>query len=211
MDNRFSVSDLTSYDWFKVSEKMTLQEYLVRLKRQDTPSPKVVKGIKIHHWLELLAKGDTDAQHGLNSEMDSDIMVKLPQPDLVEIPVRKMYRVNGRNILLTGRVDALVGLTVVDYKTTWRMNLESYADSIQWRAYMDMLPDYERFKYEVFKLRASHSEPDRPVLAEHRALECSRYPMLHADVARRVAEFDDWLITLDRGGHIELTPYGVKR
>ena len=202
-DNRFSVSDLTGYDYFRLNEFKNIDEYIRQLKREEPMSEKALQGIAVHSLLERMAQGDQEALEELHGGFDVQVDVKLEQPDLVELPCRRLYQIGSRKILLTGRVDALVGRTIVDYKTTGRINLEAYADSLQWRAYMDILTQQESFAYEVFKVFAS-KRGGRAVISEYKRLDQYRYDELHGDVVAAIAEFDQFLQDLARDGWIEI-------
>ena len=81
----------------------------------------------------------------------------------------------------------------VDYKTTGRaIDLEKYAESWQWRAYLAILPSLQEFRYDVFHVKPSANNEKVATVFEHRTFRVSRYPTLMTDVIRELCEYVDF-------------------
>ena len=221
IQNSFSVTDLTGYDYYRSGE-MPLEKYIAQLLRLEPPTDAMKWGTKWHKYLQDMAMGlyvwnNPDVYGEYEWAIEP---VELIQPDVVEMPVSGVYSVNGRNIQLRGRIDAKAGTTVIDYKTTKSPDLESYMASFQWRAYLDMVPDATLFRYDVFTMSDPQTrsievqdvvieDPNEyRVITGYSFVELPHYKALHDDVTRKVAEFDNFLVSLAEAGKIELMPDG---
>ena len=220
-DNTMSVTDIEGYRYYKNSEWQTFDKYLSQLLRLEPPTDAMEWGTKWHKYLQDMAMGkDVSGKPEVYGEYEWQVEPELDQPDVVEMPVEKTYNVRGREILVRGRVDAVVGNTVIDYKTTKKLDVDLYMDSYQWRAYLDMVPESNMFRYDVFVM----SEPLKKkvvvegktittkdlyrVIRDYHYLELSKYPELHNDVAHMIAEYDEFLLGLHGQGKINLSPEG---
>ena len=118
--------------------------------------------------------------------------------------------------VLSGRPDAVRGRQVIDYKTTKRIDLERYADSLQWRCYLMMLPWADTFRYEVFRIgRVTQTKrPERGhsgqivTIDGHSRLDLNRYDGLEQDVRNAVYEYAEFLMGLHKRGIIALDEKG---
>ena len=179
---RISVSDLDSYRYWKEADDQDLEALLKRLRGDDAPSPQMRAGTAFHKIMEYAHEGELRAQEmdGWRFEfaLDSEIAIPAIREMKAELPLETP---SGR-ILLVGKVDAMDGLTVRDYKLTERFDAERYADSLQWRAYLLMFGG-NRFVYDVFQ--AGYDENSVTVYDYH-ALTFYPYPTMREDVIREV-------------------------
>ena len=220
-DNTITVTDLEGYRYYQTHEWLTFGKYLDQLLRREPPSPAMEWGTKWHRYLQDMAMGrDVSHNPSLYGEYEWQVEPELLQPEVVEMAVSKVYVVNGREVLMRGRIDAKVGRTIIDYKTSKSPDMESYMDSYQWRAYLDMEGNSDMFRYDVFTM----SEPMKKkvamgnkiitttdeyrVVRDYNYIELSKYPTLHEDVQARVAEYDEFLCGLANAGEIALAPNG---
>lgn len=209
-DMRVSVTDLDGFSYFKNSE-LSIEDYVRRLKGLDDPGPRAELGTRFHEAVESFHLT------GSPTLLDRDFVlpeapIHLDRPAVTEMRVARDFDVGGgRVVTLSGRVDAISGLTVIDYKTSTRMDLESYCDAMQWRAYLALMPRMQHFKYEVFQLATRPSRDGRYQIREHATLALNRYDDLESDVHVALAEYDRFLRDMEAGGWIELTSRGVKR
>ena len=202
--SRFAVIDLTNYQYFRANDQ-EVDEFVRRLRRLDPPTPQMRRGEELHRGLQLMALGETEEAEALLStfEWAIDHDVAMQRPSRVERPVSRVYEVGGRSVLLVGRVDAIARDVITDYKATGRIDLDSLHDSLQWRSYLDMLPECNVFRYEVFRLGL-----DLDSIIDHAALELRRYPDLHKDVAEAVEEVDWFVQSLASQGLVAMHPDG---
>ena len=122
-----------------------------------------------------------------------DLDIELFEPDIVEWRHRREYEVDGREVILTGKVDAIAGLRVIDYKSTHKaIDLSRYHDSMQWRAYLALHQRCNLFRYEVLQFgrtRAKRGQPAQSILVGHRHLELYRYTGLEEDVYAAIVQY----------------------
>jgi hypothetical protein len=170
----------------------TLDQFLAYMERRAPESPEMQAGKAFHEVLEHAVEGDQIGSieaGGLRFHFDCDA-------DLVAMPERegaiieKVYPTRVGPALLRGRTDARDGLTVVDYKLTFStFDAERYAESMQWRAYLDMT-GRRKFAYQVFK--AKWDGDSDIIVQESHLLTFWAYPEMHGDVQQCVealAEF----------------------
>ena len=133
------------------------------------------------------------------------------KPDIVDIDLPALpaeaeaaaSRGIGGGVELIGHADLVSrgARRVWDYKTTQRIDLETFASSYQWRAYLDLF-DADRFTYLVFQVQRSRGDDAvdpatrQPVWAvniiDFDHLDCWRYGAMRSDVesaAHELAEF----------------------
>ncbi len=129
-----------------------------------------------------------------------------------EIPVGKMYQLQKANLYLGGRMDGIEGFSVRDVKLKFKPmhGPDEYADSIQWRCYLDMLTGKE-FYYDVFELQNFEGWPapqtllwktDNPEpvhflpdvrVKEAESVHCVAYMNLANDVQQCLNDFLEWV------------------
>lgn len=184
MNLRVSVTDLDQLRYFRSSD-MELAELLARLRKEAPPSEAMLAGTAFHTILENAGLGELTevAQDGFTFRFDLDAEIALPR--IRELKLEKVYMIDGVTVTLVGKVDALEGLTVYDHKTTSRFDAETYADAIQWRAYLDMF-GANRFVYNVFE---TTQKDDVRIVKDFHPLTFYRYPMLSADVLAALTDF----------------------
>lgn len=121
-----------------------------------------------------------------------DVCSTIDYRSIFEVPVRKLYRVDGEDIVVTGRIDAFLGIRVSDFKTKWvndgltahDLNLifEHYQSSVQWMFYLDMV-DAHYFDYRIFALRK-----DDCTLSEQFTLGLERFTGLQSTIMEALYE-----------------------
>lgn len=175
---RVSVTDIDGYRYYRDSESMTFEEYLARLEYEETPQLRA--GRAIHSVLER-ADASIDLfeveEDGLRIRFDLD--AQLPLPATRELKLERQYVVDGVPVTVVGKVDVLDGDVVEDHKTTGRFDAERLADSMQWRAYLDMT-GCRRFRWNVFEVYHKSREDVWIVKALHRVEQCA-YPGMAKD------------------------------
>jgi len=72
-------------------------------------------------------------------------------PDMIhEISDRAMFEIDGVQVVMNLRLDALWYDTLIEFKTKGRApSYMEYFDSIQWRCYMEAIRDIKTVKYHV--------------------------------------------------------------
>ena len=140
-----------------------------------------------------------------------NLEIELFTPDIVEWRHKRTYEIDGREVILSGKCDAIAGARLIDYKTTWRsIDLPKYHDALQWRCYLALHPQCISFRYEVFQFsrgRATRNNPSPEArLVDHRHLELFRYDGLDDDVYSAMVEYYRFLIQCEDAGLLMLGP-----
>lgn len=181
---RISVTELDQLAYFRNSD-MELSELLARLRRETPPTEAMAAGTAFHTILENAGECELDevTQDGFTFRFELEAELSLPR--IRELKLEKPYFIDGIEVTLVGKVDALNGKTVYDHKTTSRFDAEKYMDAIQWRAYLDMF-GADRFIYNVFEVADKQGVR---VVRDFHPLTFYRYPSLPQDVFEALSDF----------------------
>lgn len=180
---RLSVTMLDQYLYWKSAEDMTLAELLVRLRGGEV-TPAMEAGRAFHSVLETATFCELETVERDGWTFDFDLEAELPVPAIRELKAERIIQTPAGMVTLVGKVDAIHGRTVRDYKLTERFDAERYADSYQWRAYLSMFHATE-FIYDVFTCR--YGDDQRVTVNDYHQLRFFTYPGIESDVAREVA------------------------
>lgn len=185
---RISVTDLDGYLYWLASETSELDELIARLRGQEEPSPQMLAGRAFHRLFENAQGGGEIGKACIDGwrfefALDKEIAV----PDIRELKGEMVIPTKAGPVTLVGKVDALHGATVIDYKLTERFDAERYADSYQWRAYLLMF-GARRFDYEVFQCRYDDNDV---VIYDHHPMSFYAYDGMRRDVESLVADLAD--------------------
>lgn len=190
-----SVSNIDLFRTWRENEELD-QDWLLSRLRGEVPQTEEMKaGEALHKALEnLTGTGETSSleANGYQFGFSCDATVELQ--NIVELSVEKQYG----PLLVRGRVDALSGLEITDYKTTGRFDADRLMESYQWRFYLDML-SANHFHWVVFELETWPNSNYCDIWNFHE-LRQERYPSLHEDCVRLAAEFASFLQGLDDCG-----------
>ncbi len=144
----------------------------------------------VHSALELAAPGDalsTFESQGFEFELAVD--AELPIGDgRRECKGERDYVIDGVEVKLVGVTDVIsADGTVWDYKTTERPDLERYANTMQWRSYLEIF-GADVFRYIVFGI-SKRRKDGVYVVRSVDTLPLRRYPEMCSDVGSAVTEF----------------------
>lgn len=151
MKTRVSVTDLNQVAYYYSSEYQELDELLARLRRETPLTPDMLAGTAWHDLLEHHQGGElagTIEHDGFTFTIDCEAEVQLGQA--AEVPGEVTLDVDGVEVTVRARADALAGNKVIDYKLTKNADPERYVGSVQWRAYM-LIFGCQEFEYLLFK------------------------------------------------------------
>lgn len=179
------VSSVESYRRYLNDEEGDLASILRDLQGFE-PSEKMLAGTAWHKVLELASLGDIidAAANGFTFTVSVDIDLSLPE--IRELRAAKTYMVDGKPITITGQVDAIEGLRIIDHKTTARFDPERFMAAFQWRLYLEIF-GADSFEWNVFEMKETgprHYE----IFAFHPLAQC-RYPGMEKDCELLVADF----------------------
>lgn len=168
---------------FDGQEEPTVDD-LVRFITADDPSEAMQAGTAFHKAMEL-------AQDGEHETFEADgYRFMLPDAELALPAIREMRAYGDYGVLtVTGQVDAIVGRTVIDHKTTGRFDPERYLDGCQWKFYLDLF-GADTFRWNIFVIK--EIEPQVYRVSEPQVLVAYRYPELRADCEVLAADYLDF-------------------
>lgn len=175
------VTDLDSLVWYRRIEDMTKEEMIARLLRTSKPEGKMLIGTAWHKVMENPPDViDSIEQDGFVFNVDCDATINIPQ--VREIRATKIYNVDGMQVRLTGGCDGITGNMVKDHKLSFNPNPESYFDSFQWRAYLDI------YSADVFEYILYHAagEGNEITIKDVYRFNMYRYPGMIEDLERGI-------------------------
>ncbi len=200
---RVSVTDLAAYRRFRNTDQ-TFEEWLARWKRQIPPTPAMRAGTRFHRFLET---GGRDYADQIVFKPDFTPL----QADICEVPLTRDFTVGGENVKLVGRLDAICGKTILDYKLLSRYpEVEKYSGSIQWRSYFVLYPQAERFRYQFF-IRGYTADPEVVVVRDVQECTFSRYPGVEDDVTGLLADYRAFIREMEAIGKITPEDHAARR
>lgn len=195
---RLRASDLDQWVRFIEPEpdgyEISLAQFMASMRRQVPATPQMNAGSAFHKVLELASDGaEIDAQIVDGFEFSFPGHLTLALPAYRELPVEKLYQTPSGPVLLRGRVDGEEDISVTDYKLTFgSLDVEKYAGSLQWMAYLDMMPGKRRFDYHVFTAYMNKKCTEVEV-KEHHPFTFWAFLGMHAIVYRRVCELAEFV------------------
>ena len=201
---RVSVTDLAAYRRFRNTDQ-TFEQWLARWKRQIPPTPAMRAGTRFHRFLET---GGRDYADRVVFKLDFTPI----QPDSCEVPLSREFAIGGESVKLVGRLDAIHGKTILDYKLLSRYpEVEKYSGSVQWRSYFVLYPQAERFRYQFF-IRDYAADPAQVVVVRD-VRECafSRYPGVEDDVTGLLADYRGFIREMEAIGKITPEDHAARK
>ena len=200
---RVSVTELAAYRRFRNTDQ-TFEEWLARWKRQIPPTPAMRAGTRFHRFLET---GGRDYADRVVFKLDFTPI----QPDVCEVPLSRDFAIGGESVKLVGRLDAIHGKTILDYKLLSRYpEVEKYSGSVQWRSYFVLYPQAERFRYQFF-IRDYAADPALVVVRDVRECAFSRYPEVEDDVTALLADYRAFIREMEAIGKITPEDHAARK
>lgn len=185
---RVSVTTLDAfYRYINGDEYISYEDIINRILRKDVSSRAMEIGSAFHGALEILPDETESIERlekdGITFSFADDIEYII-QPKIRE--VKTEYELNGFTIV--GVADAIYGDTVIDHKTTSRLDLDRYHDSLQWRFYLQMF-NANRFMYQIFQIEVDKEDENKYTVNSIDRISFYRYPEMEAENERLITEF----------------------
>lgn len=185
---RVSATDVDAFRRWRDDDED--REDLIRLiqqLRRLMPSTEAMEaGSALHAAIENAEPGDhrffKHGEFGFSFETDCEIDL----PPIREMKATRCYLIDGTEVTLVGKVDAIHGKRIDDHKFTAQFDAERYLDSFQWRAYLEVF-EADTFRWNVFV--AKESAPKNYIIRDFHRLQMDRYPGIGEDVERELGEF----------------------
>jgi hypothetical protein len=188
MELTLHVTDLDGWVWFKRIESMSIEDMRGRLLRTEPPNEKMKMGTAFHSVLENPPDEiDIIEKDGYTFKIDCDAEIMLPQ--IREVRQTKTYSVSGADVTLTGKTDGITGNKVIDHKLTFNPNPETYFDSYQWRAYLDIY-NADVFEYYIYSAKEKKGVV---TICDVSTMPMYRYPAMVDDLVGGIAELLEFI------------------
>ena len=93
-------------------------------------------------------------------------------------------------VTVVGKADTIHGTTVIDHKTTSRLDIERYFDSVQWRLYLQLF-NCNKFIYQVFEIETSDDAEKYDVIRikDIHHFSFFRYPGMEEENRKLIQDF----------------------
>jgi hypothetical protein len=211
---RLTVSEIDAFRYWKASEyDPDGKQLIAQLRKQVPPTPEMLAGIAFHNALETARQGEYESlrSDGYEFQIRTGLEVALPTLREVTFP-SKVYCVDGLNVDVRGRVDAIHGNRIDDHKTTGEFKADKYFAGSQWRLYLDMA-GADHFRWNIFVIEEMARKiadgccnlcgveigdceciPGKVFLVtEQHTLDQYRYPSMVDDIITLLGEFVDFI------------------
>lgn len=200
---RVSVTELADYRRFRNTDQ-TFEEWLARWKRLIPPTPAMRAGTRFHRFLET---GGRDYADQVKFKLDFTPI----KPDSCEVPLSREFAIGGESVKLVGRLDAIHGKTILDYKLLSRYpRAEKYSGSVQWRSYFVLYPQAETFRYQFF-IRGYTANPEVVVVRDIRECAFPRYPEVEDDVTALLTDYRTFFREMEAAGKITAEDHAARK
>lgn len=182
---KFHVTDLDALLWYRRIEGMPLEDIRGRLLRTKEPNEQMKMGTAWHSILENPPDEiDTIEKDGFTFKVECDCHLLLPQ--IREIRAEKDYPIDNYTVALTGGTDGITANLVTDHKLTFKPNPETYFDSYQWRAYLDIF-GADVFQYYIYSARQDRKTGEI-VIYDISPMSMYRYPEMVEDLTSGIRD-----------------------
>ena len=200
---RFGVTALDALDFYlggEADSSASLRDYLKEILRLAPPTEAQTRGLEFEKWLDNQIDGKFDAS------WETSLTIEIPRVVVRQVGVSREYNINGRKVVVVGRVDAIHGRVIDDWKTTLKApEYEKYADKWQWRAYLRMF-GYDQFQYHVFKL-----DPKRRRIVDYEMFPFDSYRGMREEMDSKVLEYAEFMMDLERQGLVVFAAKGYPK
>jgi hypothetical protein len=174
------VSNIEAFRRWREDDDQSVED-LVRFITTDEPTKAMQAGTAFHKALELAGEGSHFELTALGYTFRlADGSVELP-----EIREMRAYRGYG-HLTVTGQVDGIFGRTVIDHKTTARIDPERYLTGCQWKFYLDIF-GADTFRWNLFEIK--ELGPQEYGVSPPQTLIAHRYPEMRADCEKLASDY----------------------
>ena len=204
---RVTATMLEAFRRYKDNEYMSFDDMVAAIKGTTEVNEAMKLGTAVHHFMEGYdldkIKGLTGEHDGVRIDLEGIMDASEGWFDdkwLREVPTEKgIAMADGTVLYLKCKADAVAGTTVVDHKVTMKPitaeKIQSYQDSMQWRAYLFAF-GASQFMYNImywhkvipFEEEAQHLW----VLRQQEVTYMSDYATMGLDVVDMVHELYDF-------------------
>lgn len=130
------------------TERDAYAEFLTALRREPTPTSKAMQdGIDFENLVTDITEGEGDTDNDWYEAAAK--VARIVDGSLLQVTARKEIQVDGMDIVLYGRLDALGAGVIRDIKFSKGYNRGKYQTSTQHPTYLEIVPEATCFEYVV--------------------------------------------------------------
>lgn len=130
------------------TERDAYAEFLTTLRREPTPTSKAMQdGIDFENLVTAITEGGGDTANDWYEAAAK--VARIVDGSLLQVTARKEIQVDGMDIVLYGRLDALGAGVIRDIKFSKGYNRGKYQTSTQHPTYLEIVPEATCFEYVV--------------------------------------------------------------
>lgn len=182
-------------NWIATPEDLEIQ-----LRGRFQPTREMKIGTEFHSALELFLvgenEGDEELLYGPHMEHRFDFAeVDVTLPIGATLEVRRDAEV-APGVVLTGKPDAVLRDVIYDWKSTWSTpDIDRYHDSMQWRAYLELVPEANDFEYFIFQVADPLKRQAEDIIRVRRVATYRqhRYEGMAKEVRDTACELATWM------------------
>jgi hypothetical protein len=188
-----SVSNLDLFRTWREDEDLDLGWLLTRILGKEPPTEAMQAGTALHEALEHAIEGELGVLASGDYRFDINCDCQVILPTVRELSVQKVYG----DLEVRGRVDGIIGKTIIDYKSTGQFDADRLMSGAQWKLYLDMM-EADTFKWQVFVI-SEFGPPFCYEVKQVHELTQVRYPGMHEDCENLAREYSEFMKTVDTG------------
>ena len=202
---RVSVSHLDQFRLLMTEDWMDDARYLDSVAGVKETTPAMQIGIDLEDRIMCIERDYT-----YTFECTEALM--LDKYDAFQVKLTLDYEgIHGCIVTLVGIQDAIAAGRVVDWKATGRsFSYATYAESMQWRAYL-VMSGYKQFRYEIFQVQERTREPGTVDILAHNRIDLDYYRNIHSDVVDCLRGHVGLLLDMERDGRVIIGADGRAR
>lgn len=200
---RLSVTTVEAYRLWREGDWMALETLEAQIRREAPETERMLRGKAFHAVIEdpdgtlREALGEVNYESGgfhFSGEGIERVLALMPRDGTPE--VKATTDIDG--ITLVAKADGLHGLDVYEAKLTARINVDSYLESFQWRAYLKIFHAM-RARYVI----AQGSDGEFVRIGDVMPMDLYRYPKLDDDVRRLMNECADFIVKRNLDSYVQ--------
>ena len=202
---RIAATDVDNWIAFERGMYNLTKEGLIsRLKREEPPSPAMLRGRLFHKAMEVpLEWGIYQEVAGIDHEDGTQAVFHfadgiVPTPLLLGIEVEAWCSIEfpEEGITIRGRADAICGNRVFEWKSTeskitaWLC--KRYQNSFQWRIYLEA-NEADVLTYGIFQVKKVKGKDDEFNVVDFKHLDMQRYHGMREDILYQAVKLRDFM------------------
>lgn len=211
---RISTTTIESFRLLLTADWMTPERFMADIV-EFRQTPEMRAGKAFHQILETpdaCRRSDGSYAHdGLvfPGSVVGPCLLTVDRSGPFEVKATKDYRIGGRDVTVVAKVDQLLGRRIREHKTKWsQFDIDSYAESCQWRFYCVVFDGARAVDYKVFRLSERANGYDLDGIEEFTVYP---YPAMSADCAELLERFVSYIDANKLHAHFRPKPEGPPR